>query len=345
MASLQKRQEIEIEKSMNKWWDKSNSVNILISGRTGTGKSSLVNAILGKEAATVGSKLDPETSEVASFDDIINGIKVIIWDSPGLQDGLNNEASYLSDIKAKCKDNIDLFIYCVSMTNKRFMSGSRDIDSMCKLTDALGPKIWENAIFVLTCANKFITFIESSMPDSEDKKVKVEEKFTAKLKMWKTVVKEIMNGKLGLSAETIEKLPILPAGIKGIPILLESYSKSPWLSELWMESLLATRRDAQPALIKMNHNRLVYASDIKSEEEFKELLEKECIVIKNKASDEGKHLNADEAAQIVGEKSGLRACIAHIVERIFGNDPTYKHLYTAVDINEENIAIYIHLYS
>lgn len=334
-------QEKEIETAMNKWWDKSDSVNILISGRTGTGKSSLVNAILGKEAAVVGLKLDPETSEVTSFEVVINGIKVIVWDSPGLQDGLKNEVTYLNDIETKCKGNIDLLIYCVSMTTKRFMSGNRDIDSMSKLTDTLGKGIWNNAIFVLTCANKYITLIESPMSDSDDKNLKVKKKFTEKLDMWRDAVKKIMYDKLELPAETIEKLPFLPAGINGLPILLESSPQSPWLSALWMESLLATRRDAQPALIKMNLKRLVSASDIRNEAEFHELLEKECIIIKRKASDEGKRLNADEAAQAVGEKSGLRACIAHVVERNMGQDPHIKHLRTIVDIDKNCVRINI----
>lgn len=143
-SNPQKAQKKFIEDAMHQWWRDSNEVSILITGKTGTGKSSLVNAILGKEVAGVGKSLDPETVRVTSFTANINGITVRIWDSPGLQDGLNNEVAYLKDIENECKGKVDLFLYCISIgpENERFVTGSRDIESMCKLTAKLGIEIW-----------------------------------------------------------------------------------------------------------------------------------------------------------------------------------------------------------
>lgn len=308
-------QEAYVRNTMDDWWRGSNSINILVTGKTGTGKSSLVNSILGKNVAIVGEDLHPQTVKVSSFSGDIDGIKVMVWDSPGLQDGLNDEVAYLQDIERCCKNKIDLFIYCVSMQNTRFVEGNRDIDSMCKLTDKLGKEVWNNSVFVLTCANQFISKTRSTMVINDATNMKVKEAFDERLEEWKARVRECLQKKLHLSPETIQKMPILPAGRKQFPLLLEGFSVSPWLSELWMGSLLVTKHRAQPALIKMNHNRLIFVSGIiHSEKEFQELLSKEKIIIGDRATE---FERAKRAGRGVGRTSGYLACLAHIFERIF----------------------------
>ncbi len=135
---------------MDKWWHGSNSVSVFVSGKTGVGKSTLVNALLGEKVAKEGDTLDPETSEVKSFTKKIRGIDVTVWDSPGLQDGTENEDKYLKDIRKNCNGKIDLLLYCISMSATRSRS---DIESMNKLTKTLGPEIWENAVVIITGAN------------------------------------------------------------------------------------------------------------------------------------------------------------------------------------------------
>ena len=63
-------------------------VNILVAGKTGVGKSTLVNILVGEEVAKVGKTLYPETVDVnpyrlESFHG--SGVDVVIWDTPGLQ--------------------------------------------------------------------------------------------------------------------------------------------------------------------------------------------------------------------------------------------------------------------
>ena len=55
---------------------------MLITGATGCGKSSTINALLGIDVARVGYGVDPETMTIGKCD-LEN---LILWDSPGLGD-------------------------------------------------------------------------------------------------------------------------------------------------------------------------------------------------------------------------------------------------------------------
>ncbi len=74
MAALVREfQEKRVEVSVDKWWLSSNSISVFVfvSGKTGVGKSTLVNALLGEKVAKEGITLDPETSVVESFNRLV----------------------------------------------------------------------------------------------------------------------------------------------------------------------------------------------------------------------------------------------------------------------------------
>ena len=292
-----------MELSVDKWWLNSNSISVFVSGKTGTGKSTLVNALLGEKVAKQGDTLDPETSEVQSFKGNIQGIDVTVWDSPGLQDGTKNESKYLKDIRKKCNGKIDLLLYCISMSTTRFLEGTHDMEAMNKLTKTLGPEVWENAVVVLTQANIEIGSMEEMVEHYES----VEAKFNERLVEWKSAIVQHLKDKVGLSVELAENVQILPAGRAEIPIFFNGHR--PWLSHLWLESFVATKIRAQPALIKMNFYRLMRSSDVKKEDDIEDLLKRQKIIIHDKAFEIGKKTwlvnpeRADEAGQVVSRKT------------------------------------------
>ena len=52
---------------IQRWLEQSKSLRILVTGKTGVGKSALVNGIVGKYVAKEGDTLDPETSKVTEY--------------------------------------------------------------------------------------------------------------------------------------------------------------------------------------------------------------------------------------------------------------------------------------
>ncbi|GHV30707.1 GTPase [Synergistales bacterium] len=60
-----------------------NEINLLITGATGCGKSSTINALFDTDKAKIGTGADPETMKIDKY----NLKNLILWDSPGLGDG------------------------------------------------------------------------------------------------------------------------------------------------------------------------------------------------------------------------------------------------------------------
>ena len=75
---------------------KDTQVNILITGATGCGKSSTINALFGDNVAKVGQTSRPQTMDISKYE--LDGGKIVLWDSPGLGDGKDADERHAKNI-------------------------------------------------------------------------------------------------------------------------------------------------------------------------------------------------------------------------------------------------------
>lgn len=110
-------------------YNKDNKINIMITGATGCGKSSTINALFDTEVAKVGVGVDPETMEIEKYE-LDN---LILWDTPGLGDGkeadnrhAKNIIHKLAEVDAQGNALIDLVLVILD-------SGTRDLGTSYEL--------------------------------------------------------------------------------------------------------------------------------------------------------------------------------------------------------------------
>lgn len=121
---------------------KNQKINLLITGATGSGKSSTINAMFNTEVATVGVGVDPETMSIQKYE-LDN---LILWDSPGLGDGKEKDIKHakgiikkLNELDSNDEPLIDLVLVILD-------GGSRDLGTSYELINqVIIPNLGENA--------------------------------------------------------------------------------------------------------------------------------------------------------------------------------------------------------
>ena len=251
------------EKDDIKKWicnSKSKRLEILITGKSQNGKSTLVNCLVKQKVAKVGHVLEPETKELRSYTVTTKDhFEIVVWDSPGLQDGTNDEQRYLAELKKKCS-NVDLVIYCINVGVVRSavhqtheQSLDSDLSAIQKLTKTLGVKMWSHAVFVLTFANKLELMLKVKHPTD------LESKFVERIENWRTRIRETLKS-AHVPQKVVENVRIAPAGYVSKPHLPGCKF---WLSVLWFTLVNRAKTNALAAFGQINVDRIKPANDAK----------------------------------------------------------------------------------
>lgn len=130
---------------------KGEKVNVLITGATGCGKSSTINALFGSEKAKVGQGSSPETMHIARYD----FQNIVLFDSPGLGDGKEADIRHAKGIMDKLLETKSDGSLLIDLVLVILDGSSRDLGTSYQLiTEVIIPNLGEDTSRLLIAINQ-----------------------------------------------------------------------------------------------------------------------------------------------------------------------------------------------
>ena len=240
--NLDSEHEKKFHEKMEALKQRGEPVNILVIGPTGSGKSTLINALMGKTMAEAGHGAKGVTTEVGEYEGEFKGVKIKIYDTIGFRDTEGkSDGSILKEIAAVNK--FDLVLVCMKLEDRV----NRDIKKIfVELALSLHKEMWRRTVVVATFANMFIKL--DSVPETKPDR---ERAIKDKISEFKRYVSECLKGHV--DENIIRDIPYRIAG-------KEKKRKLPttddWLKDLWSTCIDRCSDEAQPFLTMLAKHRL-----------------------------------------------------------------------------------------
>ena len=234
----------EFQKLQSKYANRPESppLKIAVVGRGGHGKSTLINNLLnleGEATAKAEKSAKPVTKVVAEYQNVVNGITVFIYDTPGLQDMTVDEHKVIKGIEKLTNGFVDLLFY-VSSLNDRINDADGRI--IAAITAEFRPQVWKNAVFVLTHADHYC--------NDDDKYIKYTDEFAECFQSYVVRHRDCRNMRVKCIQHRTEELAHNPLEITAIPTgLCKDENPQGWYYNLLIEAFNRCSDEATPLLL------------------------------------------------------------------------------------------------
>lgn len=228
-------------------------LRIIVIGEAGQGKSTLINALVGKEVAKEGDDFEAGTLSSQQYTINENGVNIEIWDTPGLGlESKEEDEKLVEKLKISLGCHIpDLVLFCIRMDQQRIPTRIHK-DMIIKHTEVFGDEFWKHALFILTFANNVTQFCPEG--------IEIELFFSQRCERIEEQLKNTLEKHSRLSAKEIAEIQVVPVGSckKGM------YSQNPWALPdredwfifFWIDVTSRMPSAALSAILQVNHHRL-----------------------------------------------------------------------------------------